>query len=233
MQFTGKLPRIPLALLKAIIAFGGMNIPEERLTDTLWPDAAEQAARFSLTSAIHRLRILLGQPDVVSRIDHKVSLNKENCWLDIWELEKLLDRMEHVALVQDEKIVSSESSELIREAAGLYRGPFLGNESVTQWAAPLADSLRRRMLRQLAAFGDRLQAAERWDEAALWYEKGLSVDPCAEDVCRQLMTTYNKLGRTGEIFRTYKYFREALQSLAGIPPSALTESLLQHFLKEK
>ena len=59
LQFSGKVQRKPLALLKAIIAFGGRNVREESLLDALWPDADGDAARFALTSAIHRLRRLL------------------------------------------------------------------------------------------------------------------------------------------------------------------------------
>ena len=39
LHFSGKEQKKPLELLKALIAFGGRDVPEERLTDALWPDA--------------------------------------------------------------------------------------------------------------------------------------------------------------------------------------------------
>jgi tetratricopeptide (TPR) repeat protein len=39
LAFSGKEQKRPLDLLKAMIAFGGVDVPEERLTDALWPDA--------------------------------------------------------------------------------------------------------------------------------------------------------------------------------------------------
>src|SRR5262249_35283496 len=58
-----KAPRRPLALLLAIIALGSQGVHEDRLIDALWPDAEGAAARFALTSAVHRLRRILGRDD--------------------------------------------------------------------------------------------------------------------------------------------------------------------------
>jgi len=44
LEFSGKVPKKPLMLLKALIAFGGRNVPEERLMDALWPDEEADAA---------------------------------------------------------------------------------------------------------------------------------------------------------------------------------------------
>src|SRR6185436_11547829 len=38
LEFSGKVPKKPLMLLKALIAYGGRSVPEERLMDALWPD---------------------------------------------------------------------------------------------------------------------------------------------------------------------------------------------------
>ena len=37
LQFGGKTPRKPLAVLKTIVAFGGSEVPQARLIDALWP----------------------------------------------------------------------------------------------------------------------------------------------------------------------------------------------------
>ena len=67
--------------------------------------------------------------------------------------------------------------------------------------ARLNDRLRRRLLRQLVQVGQIWEQAEDLQQAANVYEEGLRVDPCAEDVCRRLMTVYYSLGRPGEIAR--------------------------------
>ena len=59
LQFKGKVQRKPLALLKAIIAFGGRHVREETLIDRRsgrMPKATQHALH--LTSAIHRLSVI-------------------------------------------------------------------------------------------------------------------------------------------------------------------------------
>jgi DNA-binding SARP family transcriptional activator len=64
-------------------------------------------------------------------------------------------------------------------------------------------------------------------EAVDWYEEGLRVDPCAEDVCRSLMTAYDRLERSAEVVATYQRCRAALAALRGLAPSAATQGLFK------
>ncbi len=45
VRFARKVQRKPLALLKALVAFGGRSVREELVMDALWPDAEGDAAR--------------------------------------------------------------------------------------------------------------------------------------------------------------------------------------------
>ena len=53
-QFTGKVQRKPLEMLKALIALGGKDISESRLCDILWPDADGDSALKSFEMTLHR-----------------------------------------------------------------------------------------------------------------------------------------------------------------------------------
>ena len=110
LQFKGKVQRKPLALLKAIIAFGGRGVREESLIDALWPDAEGDAARFALTSAIHRLRRLLGHEEAIIRKDNEVSLDERYCWVDVWAVERWLGRVESAARDASDEGAWSDSS---------------------------------------------------------------------------------------------------------------------------
>ena len=50
VSFTGKTPKRPLELLKALIALGGRSVSRARLVESLWPDADGDvsAASFNL-----------------------------------------------------------------------------------------------------------------------------------------------------------------------------------------
>ena len=123
LHFKGKVQRKPLALLKAIIAFGGQHVREETLIDAPPPDAEGDAAHFALTSAIHRLRRLLGQEEAIIRKDNEVSLDDRYCWIDAWAVEWLLTRSESSRVDSDR--TWAEIIRVAQRAAELYRGPFL------------------------------------------------------------------------------------------------------------
>jgi LuxR family maltose regulon positive regulatory protein len=226
LQFKGKVQRKPLALLKAIIAFGGRAVSEELLIDTLWPDAEGDGAHFALTSTIHRLRRLLGREEAIIRKDNKVSLDDRYCWVDVWAVERLLTRAEESRGVEGDRNWS-ETIRAVQRAAEVYRGPFLGGDTDSPWVIPLNDRLRRQVLRQLVHVGQHVEHNEQWQQAIDYYEKAMAVDPCAEDVCRSLMIAYHHLGRPGDVLATYNHCRDALANRLGTGPSAATENLLK------
>ncbi len=225
LRFAGKVPRKPLSLLKALIAAGGRRVREQALTDALWPGADGDAAHFALTTALHRLRRLLGHDEVVIRQDNEVSLNAKYCWVDIWAVERLLARADASTFRDPQSDRAwDERIRWVKQATELYRGPFLGGDPDAP-TTPVVDRLRRRLLRQLVDLGARCEEMDQRHEAAHYYEKALSIDPCAEDVCRCLMITYHALGRRTEVIGIYRACRDALAA-RGTAPSGDTETLL-------
>jgi len=205
VRFSRKVQRKPMALLKTLIALGGRAVREDLVMDALWADAEGDAARVALASALHRLRELLGHDGAVLRQEGLLSLDPRHCWVDVWGVERLLAHAEAATGREGD----------IRKAANLYRGAFLdGDASELPQVVALADSLRRRLLRQLVREGQGCEQADG-QKAADWYEEGLRVDPCAEDVSRSLMTVYQRLGRRAEVLDVYGRCRAALIARLG------------------
>jgi ATP/maltotriose-dependent transcriptional regulator MalT/DNA-binding SARP family transcriptional activator len=214
VRFSRKVQRKPLALLKTLIALGGRAVREAAVTDALWPDAAGDAARMALTSALHRLRALLGHDGTVIRQDGHLSLDARACWVDVWAVEHLLAR-------------APVGEADVRKALELHRGPFLaGEEEELPQAPALTDGLRRRLLRAIAGQARHSETADP-QKAADWYEEALRVDPCAEDVSRALMQAYHRLGRPSAVVDVYGRCRTALAERLGRTPSAETDRVLR------
>ena len=74
-----------------MIALGGENVSEERLSDLLWPDAEGDAAQDALSTTLHRLRHLLTH-DAIHRQAGRLSLDRRHCWVDAWALDHMLER---------------------------------------------------------------------------------------------------------------------------------------------
>ncbi len=71
---------------KVLIALGGSNVAEVKITESIWPDADGDAAHQLFDTTLSRLRKLLGRADVLLNREGKLSLNKKICCLDTWAI---------------------------------------------------------------------------------------------------------------------------------------------------
>jgi len=217
VSFPRKVQRKPLALLKTLLASGGRAVREDHVLDALWPESEGDAARLALNSAVHRLRALLRHDGALLRQDGALSLDQRVCWVDAWAVERLLGSSDTAAVREDD----------VRRATDLYRGPFLGDDqSELAQTSARTDGLRRRLLRHIVGVARRHEQANA-EEAADWYEEGLRVDPCAEDVSRSLMRVYQQLGRRASVRAVYERCRTAVADRLGGTPSTETERLFR------
>ena len=213
VSFNGKTQKRPLDLLKALIALGGRNVNQARLIEALWPDADGDAAAASFNMALKRLRELLGHPDAVLLTEHKLTVNAQLCWVDVWAFER------GVALTQhDEK----EADHVLN----LYHGPFLGDDE-EPWSLSMRERLRDSFLKHVQSCGERLEAQGEWARAIEWYQRGLRVDDLIEQFYQRLMTCQHQLGRRAEALATYQRCKKTLAAHLGVAPSEKTQRLYQ------
>ena len=208
IAFGRKAPKKILALLKALIARGG-NAPERLLIDQLWPDEEGDAAAKSLGAAVHRLRALLGVPDVVLQLGGQLWLERQAVWVDAWAFERAL----------------AASPQAAADALVLYRGAFLADDDGQAWPVATRERLRGKFVHAVAGHAARLEAAQRDDDAIAWYLKGLDADPLVEPFYQGLMRCYHRLGRVPEAASTYRRLKQVLSVTLGLPPSPQTEQL--------
>jgi DNA-binding SARP family transcriptional activator len=226
LRFTGKLQKKPLALLKAMIALGPIRVPEDRLIDALWPDADGDAARRSLTSAVFRLRRMLGNDEVVIRSGGAIGLDSAYCWVDLWAVSRLLDESES-AMSADSGERRRLAADAVVRAAELYRGPLSITADDAPWLAGVSDELRRRLVRELLVVAQHSDRAGDLEAAADTLRLALRVDPCSEIAYRRLMVAFHRLGRPAEVKAAYDRCRDSLGRWLGVRPSASTEAVLR------
>lgn len=130
LHFKGKAQQKPLILLKAIIAMGGREVPEVKLNDALWPDLDGDAAHNSFSTTLHRLRKLLDHKEAVVLSKGKVTINDRVCWVDLWCLEKELNRISN----------SKKSDQQLSQEVG----NFLAGED-EYWLFPMRDKIARKI----------------------------------------------------------------------------------------
>jgi ATP/maltotriose-dependent transcriptional regulator MalT/DNA-binding SARP family transcriptional activator len=225
VQFSRKAQRKPIDMLKALIAFGGREVSESQLMETLWPESEGDVAHQSLSTTLHRLRRLLGNEDTIQRQEGKLTLNPRLCWVDVWATERGLSRAEAVAAPsRGDGEKWAEMEKLVEKATALYQGPFLAKEEFP-WATEVTDRVQRRLLRALRQIGRHHEQDSAWDKAIDCYERAVQVAPCTEELYRRLITIYQQQGRRVEALGVYERCRRTLLNQLGLTPSRETEAL--------
>ena len=158
---SGKAQRRPLELLKLLIACGGEQVSEGRITDALWPRVDGDSAHRSFTSALHRLRKLLGEERAIILREGKLTLDRRFFWVDAWAFDALAARAEAAA---DPAAVETLADQML----SLYRGPFMTDDVDASWCLQTRERLRTRLARTMG----RVSARSLHDKCA-------EVDPVA------------------------------------------------------
>jgi LuxR family transcriptional regulator, maltose regulon positive regulatory protein len=215
--------RKPQELLQALIALGGTEVNADVLVDALWPDSEGDAAYHALETALYRLRQLLDVRDTVRMEGRKVSLNRDQVWVDTWEFEKELQRP------HDPYVNATERIGCLRL---LYQGHFLQHEAEKPWILKARQELLDCLLRAVRDAARECERANRWEDAANLYRSGIELDSLNEGLYRGLMLCHQELGDHGEALQAYRRCRELLTRFLGIPPNAKTQALY-HSVRER
>lgn len=141
----------PLALLQVVIALGGRHVKLDSIAEILWPESEGDAGLSAFTTAMARLRKLIGAEAIVVQ-GGRVSLDERHCWLDVWALEHWLERR---CGYEGANTASGEGQESV---LGLYRGPFIPFEEAA-WATGRRQRLREKMAQWRDALAGKFRAS--------------------------------------------------------------------------
>ncbi len=221
LVFQSKAQKRPIELLKALIAFGGRNVREQKLTDALWPDADGAAATHALTSTLHRLRKLIGD-DAIRREEGLLSLDPRRVWVDAWQFEHKLG-----AITTASKSAAKEAlGGLADQLCALDRGPFLRDDSSQAWTLAARLRLTAPFLRALQSFGEALTQSGHFNEGSKCFAKALEIEPSSEATYQGLIRLRIAQGDAASARAVYELCRQMLAALDGSEPAPETERLI-------
>lgn len=203
IEFGRKVPRKPIMLLKAIVAYGGRDVSLRRLADAIWPDEDGDAALSACTVALHRLRRLLERSDAIVSGEGSVTLDPGICWVDAWALFR---RME-------------QSCPDVDEIVGLYRGQFLESDLDATWAVSPRQKLRLAVRRRLTDLAREQETTGNLSDAITIYRKAQNVDSATEELYLGEMRCLHRLGRTADALGVFNNLRSVLKAEFGTGPS--------------
>jgi DNA-binding SARP family transcriptional activator len=222
VTFVGKVQKKPIELLKALIAMGGQDVPEEGLIDALWPDSEGDAGYNTLKTTILRLRQLLGCEEAVLVSGGAVTLDSRLCYVDAFAFEALMREAE-----------KNPQTAVCSRAVDLYRGSFLAADTASGWTVSLRERLRNKFLRFNLKVGKALEEQGIWAEAIEHYHRALEIDDLYEEFYQRLMSCHLQLGQYAEAASTYQRCKRTLLKTFGATLTGLTEALHQTALERK
>lgn len=221
------------ALLAYLVQEAEEPLSRTRLAGLFWPEVGERTARNNLRQTLHHLRQRLPEGPgsdgslLVSR--DAVGMDRRlRCWLDT----DVLDGGPGCCGGQVRTAGCRAALDLMQQAIGVYRGPFLQGFTASELPQPVMEWLlqRRAVLRGRAqCILDRivhcLARAEAPERALGPLREFLRVDPLDEAVHRLLLWALYNAGRCEEVVEHYQRLEKTLADELDVAPDAATTAL--------
>ena len=225
-----------LSILKYLLANRSRPVSQDHLMGWLWPESNLKKARWSLNSAIHGLRKLLGgcpSSDAITYVlleEGYYRLSPEvRVATDVEEFDERYERGRGLERAGR----SGEAALEYEEAVELYSDDYLLEDLYEDWTMVERERLTNAyvdMLDRLAAHY--LEAGQLRESMRSCY-RALEKDRCHEDSHRLLMRCYARLGQRGRALRQYRLCERVLGREYGTAPSPETRAMYRNLLADE
>jgi DNA-binding SARP family transcriptional activator len=178
----GSAIELPTRKAEALLAYlacrAGEAQPRDRLTALLWGDRADAQARHSLSQTLTSIRRALNGAAAILNVDRD-TVTLRACAADI-------------DIAGFKRLAASDSSDDLRAAADLYRGPFLDgfklrDSAFEDWLQQERAQLYESAVTVLIKLARCRVTAGDLEGAAAALNQALVLDPLAEEAHRQLI----------------------------------------------
>jgi LuxR family maltose regulon positive regulatory protein len=225
-----------LTILKYLLANRRRPVSQDHLMGWLWPESNLKKARWSLNSAIHGLRKLLGGcapslstgyltlEDGYYRLSPAVGV-----WTDVDEFD---ERCEGGRRLQNQGNVRAAAVEYER-AVELYRGDYLIGDLYEDWTMVERERLSNAYMDVLGRLAAHYMETGQYQESIRGCYKMLEKDRCHEDSYRLLMRCYARLGLRRRAVEQYRICEKILGLEYGTAPSPETRAIYASILKDR
>jgi DNA-binding SARP family transcriptional activator len=188
-----------------------------------WPDASPTQLRRNFRAALYRLRQALGGREWIVYEGGRYAFNRQlSYWYDVEAFE------ERIAVASQAE--SNQPDQAIAEftrAIRLYRGDFLEDVALDEWASPRREALQQTFLQACLKRAGILVDKGDLDPAVDAYQQILVHDNLSERAHRGLMLAYARQGNRNQALRHYEDLRQLLADELGAEPAAETQTLYQ------
>jgi DNA-binding SARP family transcriptional activator len=224
---TGRVLRdgTPIALaerehgLLTAVAMRPEALSRERLTDMLWPDLGEGAARNAFHVCLHRLKTRLGEENVVVRTREGYRLGNDVS-VDLWEIDRSLATLRASTALTDEHVASLRA---VYDALRATRPPKV---AAWEWFEPIERHLRELRCEVAQTLAKHALEGGRPQEALALAHEMIAYDPCDEPAREIAIRAYLASGDRSAALRHFRQYRDTLMAELQCEPSPALADLV-------
>lgn len=226
--------RRAITLLKILLTNYGKIVLRDELIELLWPSDEPKDAAKLLKIAVHYLRRGLGETQNGKNVSSFIS-TEPNGYAFNAESPHRIDALEFEAMAEEGLRLERqgrwrEAFVALRAAADMYRGDYLEHDQYSDWCLRRRRQLRETLFDVLLTTARLLRSSGEHEEAIRCYRRILELDPCLEDVHRDLMDVLCRCGKRTQALRQYEACRRALKEEFDAAPVLETEALYRSIL---
>ncbi|HTJ26007.1 MAG TPA: BTAD domain-containing putative transcriptional regulator [Candidatus Limnocylindria bacterium] len=223
-----------VTVLKILATNYGKTVVRDELIELLWPSDAPKDAAELLKIAVHYLRRGLGEAQNAKTETSFISTEPNGYAFNPASPHRI-DALEFEAAAQDGIRLERqgrwrEALVVLRSAADLYGGDYLEDDPYSDWCLRRRRQLRETLFDVLLTTAHLLRSVGDDEAAIRCYRRILELDPCLEDVHRDLMELLCRCGKRTQALRQFEACRRALREEFDAAPVLETETLYRRIL---
>lgn len=218
LEVGAKAPTRALDILRMLAISKDATCALETVQDRLWPDLDGDQAKAACEQAVHRLRKLIGQADLLIQREGKLWLAPDKVWVDLaaWQ-----------AKLQHRADQSAEAREAIVLA---FPGPLSFNERTSAWSVDAAERLQRSFADLALAAGAALEAGGEGGRARRIYLRGLEHYPDSARLSKALILECLARDDVDAALEGFAHYERSLRAAGFDAPPADMRALVQPYL---
>ncbi len=226
--------RRAVTLLKILVTNYGKTVVRDELVELLWPSETPKDGAQLLKIVVHYLRRGLGEAEN-GKTEGSFISTEPNGYSFNTSAPHAIDAIEFDAWAEEgfhyeRRGRWREALVALQAAADLYAGDYLQDEPYSDWCVKRRRQLREKLFEVLLTKARLLRTAGNYEPAIRVYRRILDLDPCLEDVHRDLMEVLHFSGRRPQALRQFESCRRALREEFDVEPVLETETLYRRIL---
>jgi two-component SAPR family response regulator len=193
------------------------GVTKEDIGEVFWPEADQQTIRLRFKNSIYRVRHALGS-ESVALVDETYRFNRT---LDYdYDVENFLQEISS-AHSTDDQVLKIQN---FKNALTLYKGPYLPKIDY-EWVLVQRENLHQKFLEISSNLIDLLIETKQYQQAIVYSQHAIEIDPCSEAAHRSAMIAYSAMGDKAGMVRQFDKCKKLLLNDLGVTPSPQTENL--------